>query len=58
MKKYGENGCNFIKAVIELANADVSATVQEKEFINSETPQAEKDRYVKDGMCICVLLPH
>ena len=35
--------------MIELASADVSAVIQEKEFTN-DTPVAEKDRYVKDGM--------
>ena len=35
--------------MIDLAGADVSATVQEKEFA-TDTPVAEKDRYIKEGM--------
>ena len=49
VKECGQNGRNFLKAMIELTGADVSATVQEKVFTN-DTPVAEKDRYVKDGM--------
>ena len=52
VKNCGQNGRNFIKAIIELASADVSATIQEKEFTNDETPLTEKERYVKDGMLV------
>ena len=52
VKNCGQNGRNFIKAIIELASADVSAIIQEKEFTNDETPLTEKERYVKDGMLV------
>ena len=51
VKICSQNGRNFLKALIELTGADVSATIQEKVFTN-DMPIAEKDRYVKDGMYI------
>lgn len=48
VKKCSENGRAFIKALLELTGADVSATVQEKVF-PAEVPSELEDRYTDDG---------
>ncbi|KAL3874859.1 hypothetical protein ACJMK2_037816 [Sinanodonta woodiana] len=55
VNRCSENGRNFIRALIELTEADVKATVQEKKFIAQELA-LEKNKYSSMGKCSAVLL--
>ena len=54
IRQASENGRNFIKAVIELTESDISAVVGEK-FFPDDIPTEEKDRYTKDGKILFFL---